>query len=266
MNHIFSLKRLLLLIKKHGIEHAKLYGLSSLALFGIMAFVFLFWFATSGPRYHEEALYGIFLFGLFIAGGVFASMAFQMLSAKDKGIYWLAFPASHLEKLVCAIFYSTIVFFIIYCACFLVLKTIFMSYLESRIAEKLPITISRMNWEQKNGFGEAFPYFIYAFFAVQALYLLGSVYFSRFAFIKTTIAGALFIFIFILYVKEVSEFLLNNASWQGFKIVEYNSDYSSSKQYNLSQTVKDTLKFLLCFAWAPIFWVTALFRLKEKEI
>ncbi len=45
------------------------------------------------------------------------------------------------------------------------------------------------------GFGEAIPYFIYGYFAVQSLYLLGSVYFRRYTFILTTVVGALLFFI-----------------------------------------------------------------------
>src|SRR5258707_14494426 len=88
----------------------------------MLAVVFAFWISASRPDYHEEITYVIFLFGLFITGAVFASTTFNMLGNKDKGVYWLGFPASHLEKLLCSLFYTTIVFSMVYAISFFLVK------------------------------------------------------------------------------------------------------------------------------------------------
>jgi hypothetical protein len=109
MSSTFSISRLGKLIVKQLFENSRLYIFSVLALFGLLSLVFAFWISATGPHFYEVGAYIIFLFGLFITGSVFASMSFNMLGSKDKGIYWLGIPATHLEKLICTIFYSTIV-------------------------------------------------------------------------------------------------------------------------------------------------------------
>ena len=96
MTTTFSFSRLLQLIRKQWIENSRLYLFSVLALLGMLGLIMLFWVIADGKQYSEDSLYIIFVFGLFVAGAVFASMSFSMLGNKEKGTYWLAFPASHL--------------------------------------------------------------------------------------------------------------------------------------------------------------------------
>ena len=142
MTTTFSFSRLLQLIRKQWFENSRLYIFSILALLGILGLVMIFWVITDGPHYSEDSLYIIFLFGLFIAGSVFASMSFSMLGNKERGTYWLAFPASHLEKLICMIFYNVVVFTVVYCACFFLLKSMAVTYVNSFVAGNPEITPS----------------------------------------------------------------------------------------------------------------------------
>src|SRR5687767_9731555 len=107
MSSTFSFSRLGKLIAKQFFENSRFYLFCVLAMFGLQAIVFVLWVGASGPIYYEQVTYIIFIFGLFISGTVFAGMSFNMLGSKDKGIYWLSIPATHLEKLVCTILYST---------------------------------------------------------------------------------------------------------------------------------------------------------------
>ncbi|MEO6915407.1 MAG: hypothetical protein ABI151_06855, partial [Chitinophagaceae bacterium] len=99
MSNTFSFSRLGKLIVKQFFENAKLYLFSALALLGLLSLIFVFWMSASFPRYGERDTYIIYLVGLIISGTIFASMSFNMLGAKDKGIYWMSIPATHFEKL-----------------------------------------------------------------------------------------------------------------------------------------------------------------------
>ncbi len=88
------------------------------------------------------------------------------------------------------------------------------------------------------------PYFIYGFFAVQAFYLLGSVYFSRYSFIITTIVGSALIFVFVYYSAELTESIMNGYSFNGDHLRKYDEGYSSYKRYELSTWTTDIL--VLC--------------------
>ena len=140
MTTTFNFSRLLQLIRKQWIENSRLYLYSVLALLGMLGLIMIFWVITDGKNYSEDSLYIIFLFGLFIAGAVFASMSFSMLGNKEKGTYWLSFPASHLEKLLCMIFYNVIVFTVVYCVCFFLVKSVAVAYVNSLVAE-IPVSI-----------------------------------------------------------------------------------------------------------------------------
>jgi hypothetical protein len=271
MTATFSFSRLFKLIRKQWFENSRLYFFSMLALLALLGLVFLFWISTSSRVYREEGTYIIFIFGAYIAGSVFASMSFNMLGDKAKGSYWLGFPASHLEKLLSIIFYNVIFFTVVYCACFFLIKSVALTYVHYMVAAK-PGDYSYDPMEWDHGFGEVFTIFIYVFFALQAFYLLGSVYFSRFSFVITTVVGAAMLFAFALYSIYLSKnYLPDDYNWNGSYAVQNhiylsNNEPSINKRVELSPFTKDLLSYSVKFIWAPLFWVVAWFRLKEKEI
>jgi len=268
MTATFSFPRLLQLIRKQWIENSRLYLFSTLALLGILGLVMIFWVITDGKHYSEDGLYIIFLFGLFIAGSVFASMSFSMLGNKERGTYWLAFPASHLEKLVCMIFYNVVVFTLVYCACFFLVKSMAVTYVNSLVADHpQDYTFRRSVWGSDRSFLAIIPYFIYGFFAVQAFYLLGSAYFPRYSFVITTIVGSALIFVFVYYTMEILNGIFHyDYSWNGDHLRKYDNDFNTYQRYELSPVFTNLVIFGAKYIWAPVFWVVAWFRLKEKQI
>ncbi len=265
MTTTFSFPRLLQLIRKQWIENARLYFYSILAILGLLGLVAIFWVIADGKSYSEDSLWIIFLFGLFIAGAVFAGTSFSMLGNKEKGTYWLAFPASHLEKLICMIFYNVIVFTVVYFLCFLLVKSLAVAYVSSLVADNPGYSFRRSSWDANRSFLGVVPYFLYGFFAVQSFYLLGSVYFSRYSFVVTTIAGSVIIFLFSYYVAELSQ-SMEGFSFHGDHLRKYTGDYSTYQRYDLSSFAAEALEIFIKFVWAPVFWVIAWFRLKEKQI
>ena len=271
MSATFSSFRLLQLVRKQWIENSRFYIFSALALIGILGLVLLFWFNNSDNSFKEESLYMIFTFGIYIAGGVFASMSFNMLGEKEKGTYWLSFPASHLEKLLCILLYNVVFFTLVYCACFLLLKTAAFSNIQNLIKTNPQQYHWRyMDWgTNSNDFSVAFPFFMYAFFAVQAFYVLGSVYFARFSFVLTTVVGAILIAGFMWYTVYLSKNMFPNGyAWQGNHVRRYiniQGTYNYSR-YELSGMSYEVLSFIVKFIWAPVFWIAAWYRLKEKQI
>jgi hypothetical protein len=268
MTTTFSFPRLLQLIRKQWFENSRLYLFSTLALLGMLGLVMFFWLIADGKNYSEDSLYIIFVFGIFISGAVFASMAFSMLGNKEKGTYWLAFPASHLEKLICMIFYNVIVFTVVYCACFFLLKSLTVTYVNSLVAgDPQAYTFRRSIWDSNHSFLGLLPYFLYCFFAVQAFYMLGSVYFPRYSFVITTIVGSALIFVFTYYSMSLLKGSFQEGfSWNGGHIRKYEGDFTSYRRYDLPPVFTNLIIFGLKYIWAPVFWIVAWFRLKEKQI
>lgn len=265
--HQFNLKRLGQLIRKQWVENTRLYLYSILALFCMLIIVFMIWLFASGPSYDENSIPVIFFFGLFISGAVFASTAFKSLESKDKGIYWLSFPASHLEKLLTAIFYNLIVFTVVYSACYYVVSKSAIAIVESMVIKQPSVYhFERFHWGNEQQTRQFFIYFFYAFIAVQALYLLGSVYFKRFSFILTTIALGLLFVGMIYYFQKLSGSFPNNFYYRNGFFIARIPGHLNPQRIEIPVFLKDSFLFLLKFIWAPVFWVAAWYRLKEKEI
>ncbi|ANI89155.1 hypothetical protein A9P82_07540 [Arachidicoccus ginsenosidimutans] len=268
MNNRFSFKRLLLLIQKQFSENVKLYLYGTLALLGLLAIVMFLWVLFGGNSYSGNTLFEFYLMGLFILGAIFASFSFSMLSSKDKGIYWLTLPASHGEKLACALFYNVLVFTVVYTLCYLLVAKGAAEYV-SELVCKHPekYHFYHINWSKPKGSSwEELRCVLYAFFAVQALYLLGSVYFKKYSFVFTTAVGALLIIAFIFFIKSLSASF--NKYGATFDIVNAHGTANGvwQKEYFFNHTVSGIIIFLAKFIWAPFFWLVTWFRLREKEI
>lgn len=257
MNNTLSFPRLMKLMRKHWNENLSFFGIATLAMFGILAIVLTIWVLSDGRRYSEDSLYIIYLIGLFIMGCILASVSFSMLGDKAKGGYWLALPASHLEKLITVILFTSFLFFAVYSLCFFTLKAIAVTYIESKIAANPDqYSLRPVQWEGANkydGFGIVFRSFIYGFFAVQALFLMGSAYFSKFGFIKTIIIAALIVFLFVLYTYKLGEWLIPKNT-------------NTGNLMEPSETTQEIFRWIVTLIWAPLFWLITWFRLKEKEL
>ncbi|WP_346236268.1 hypothetical protein ABDK00_016315 [Niabella insulamsoli] len=267
----FSLNRLGKLIVKQWVEHRRLYLVSTLALLGLLGIIFMIWLSTTGDYFDENSLYVTGLFGLFITGSIFAGTTFNMLGAKDKGIYWISFPASHAEKLFTQLFFNVIVFTIVYACCFFLLKTLMEAYINFLVeSDPSTYTFKRVNWKKVDGSGDMMPIFVSAFFAVQAAFLLGSVAFKRYAIIFTLIIVAVIFFSYIFYLSKISNYYFKGFNFELFKLESYhyaNSELKETyKEYFVSPVLRETLVFFMKYLIAPFLWLITWFKLKEKQI
>ncbi|MFT3704880.1 MAG: hypothetical protein QM802_21115 [Agriterribacter sp.] len=264
MQNTFSFSRLWLLIKKQWFDNSKLYTLATLALLGLLTIIFIIWYIANQYDYYfnEEGTNVIFFIMLFVSGLIFSSTTFSMLGDKGKGIYWLSVPATALEKLACGVFYSFIVFLTVYLAGFWIIKhtTFFLIELNPRN------TLERVKPHDIFE-GEVAPVLMYTFLAFQALFLLGSVYFERFAFIKTVLIQMLIGFLFFMFLNFLFHtFLPNNFNMGGLTSYRIYENNGAQKIYELPHWIEDILKPVAKFIWAPVFLTATYFRLKEKEI
>lgn len=261
MTNSFSFSRLWLLIKKQWFDNTRFYLLSVLALFGLMVLVFIFYFIASQPVFSEESTMIIFFVGLYITGFVFASGIFSALGDRPKGIYWMTVPATHLEKLMCGIFYGTVVFTVVYILCFVVVQQLTFSLVRTRPDFRI---IPLGHWDQPLRFAA------YFFFPLQALYLMGSVYFERYSFVKTTLMGLAVLLLFLTHLYFNHKIFLPEYasifSPTSFMINSAASGDRTDRIYELSPWINDAVTFLMKYMWLPVFWVVTYFRLKEKEI
>ncbi|MGC4036660.1 MAG: hypothetical protein QM764_11910 [Chitinophagaceae bacterium] len=284
MNHAFSFNRWLLLVSKHWSENRKKYMLGILAITGVILIWFLFNILME-PSYPMPfgTQVGTYFVGLFIVGCLYASTLFSDLSSKSRGINFLSLPASQLEKTLTALLYGVVIFFVAYTVMF---------YIADIIMVKIGNSVAQVYWKRNhpNGGtltpqsvvnifnlerGKQLPHelnmglaFVLGYFAVQSAYLLGSVYFTRFSFIKTTVSLLVFVLFIILFVGKVMDsFMPHGGFYEGFTSYRLNQNLGEEERIiRLPEWIGSAIIFLFKYAFAPIFWITTYFRVKEKEI
>ena len=169
-------------------------------------------------------------------------------------------PASTFEKFLVGVFYTSLLGIISYLFLFYVTDLIFM--------------IKLRNWYQGTGVTEQvrdvdqfFPYFFsqdhedlvsplfLAPFFITSVFLLGSIYFEKFHYIKTAICVMIFSGVWAAIIAKSAKVLFEG------KIPIYQTSY-------IRQT-KDSLELwitLLIVALTLTFWALTYVRLKEKEV
>ncbi len=258
MQNSFSLSRLWLLIKKQLFDNARLYILSLSALTGVLALVFLCWaFFTGENRYDADDTFVMFLLFLFPLGLIFASTTFFALGEKPKGTYWLTVPATHAEKLITGIVYSVIIFLVVYVSIFLILQ---------RITFFL-ITLNPNNSIRWNdNFWKELKAAAIFFIALQSAFILGSVYFSKYAFVKTVLTLLVIGVVYALLMHFGTRKLFpDNLNISGLFTVR-TWEGENSKIYSLSPWIASASEAILKYIWAPVLLLATYFRLKEKEL
>lgn len=257
----FSLNRLGLLIRRQWAERSRLYILMMAAIAGLLAVAFFLWGLTNQDRIWIEGSY-IFLFvGLFLGGTIMAAMTFSDLSQRTTGIYYLGVPATHGEKLLCGILYSQVFFNAAYLVIFFVLRAA--AFAIYRVIPHLVLE----HTPDGQGIHEVVQYMVIVFAAVQTLFLLGSVYFERFAFVKTIVSTVLVIVGIVLFAVYVIHPIIGDLHPAGdLGVFRVDKNDGSQYVYTLPLGVSRVIWFLFKYIWAPVFWVTAYFRLKEKEL
>jgi hypothetical protein len=286
MNQVFDLKRFTLLLAKHWNENRKRYMLGFLAMAGLMLFWYTFILITNRGSGIPANLQSMTYFvGLVITGCYFGSVLFSDLSSGPKAMTYLSLPASHLEKLLCGLFYGVFIFFLAYTVIFYIVD-IPMVKIGNSLSGQPGMSLGNQPFKEhrivnvfsnpapdqagSNGADEnPFVLFMLLYLAIQAAYILGSVYFSKFSFIKTTIALAALGLLVVAFIgKVLYPDLPPHSSWLGLTSWQVYSDGESvvRKTVSLGDGIENTLRIIIKFAFAPLLWVVTYFRFKEKEV
>jgi hypothetical protein len=257
MNKTFNAKRFGRLFIKHSTEHYKSYGMSLVAMIGVMLLGGGFLVYMTGARMDKGNQEIMFMMILLLAGTMFTSTIFADLGDKKKAIPWLLLPASHFEKFLVAWIYSFIVFIIIYTLSFYIVALFILSIKPLEGNQPEMFTISSNHVLQL--------YLVYAFLHSVAIY--GAVYFEKLHFIKTAFAFFISLCILILMNKILLGIMVGRnveaaPPFNNLRFSEKGQFYDISPSPGQHSINIDYLLTVL----AVILWVAAYFRLKEKQV
>jgi hypothetical protein len=259
MNNTFSLNRFVLLFKKHTLEHAKTYLLSIAVLAGVIALMLSFLAYMDDGVLGESAQGLIFIYCIAFAGSIFTSLSFTDLGNKRKATQALTLPASHFEKYLVAWIYTFIIFQLVCVGLFYLVDWTVLSVITPHPPFKNTL-VNILDTNQKAYLG-----FI-AFAVFHGLAIWGAIFFEKLHFIKT----AFVFFIYIIFFGIIGEPLLHLITGKDyFHGAPFGPLYFPENKQVLHIRPDDNMNYttLVVLGIAiVIFWISAFFRLKEKEI
>lgn len=278
MNSIFSFGRWWMLVGLHWVENRRRYGLALLAIGGLL----LFWLSFMMEMNTHEPLskglqFGTYYVGLFFAGCLFGSQIFGALNRKRAAIQYLMVPASHLEKLLCGLFFAVLLFFICYTLVFYMVD-LPLVHLAENMAKKIPAMYKGGFLDERPGVFVVFSpegthsiddpgfFLLLLFFAIQGAFILGSIYFTRYAPLKTIVSGLFLCILGSLFMIKGIEANLP-AGWHMDNFFDWShSDGRQQEWVRLPLETKKILYWIIEYSLPFIFWFITWFRLKEKEV
>jgi len=277
MNSVFDLNRWLLYIIKHWNENKRKYLLSLGGMAGLLVLWFSFLMIVNPGNAVNVAMQVItYYVGMFLTGCLFASLIFTDLSDTPNAIQFLLVPVSHLEKLLTALLFGVILFFICYTTIYYLIDIPVVKLWNEVIRESQlkahynPFPAQEVaNVFSRSGFagGSETIYLLLAYLAIQSIFLLGSVYFVRFQFIKTLVAILIVFLVLVFFVHKVlGAFMPYGNFFKPFTVYRIYDQVTGDQMIELPEWLSFILLFLIKYSLAPVLWVVTYFRLKEKEV
>jgi hypothetical protein len=269
MNQLFNAGRAWLMFRKYFGENKKAYALLFLACGASLTLLMGVNLSFDNPSiFAEWAQVTYYFFGLILWGCLSASLLFSDLGSKSKAINYLLMPASSLEKLMCTIFFGIVVYFIGYTLIFYGIDFVMVSLANKKFHTSWSIiNVLAINRYENIWFEGHTDYFYYIHFGLQSFFLLGSIYFPKYGFFKTSIAlvliwafGMLFLVIILRNVFPAGLFS------DGIRFLEVVGPSGRNEIIHVPDGLTGTMGFYFKYGMAVVFWVVAYYRLKEKEV
>lgn len=268
MNNTFNINRFGRLLKRQWLDFGKIYLISLLVIAGVL--VASYSFNTNVPKriqYLDAQNYfnmnfriPVFLIVGMLFISIVASTYFAYLGQKSKAIMDLLIPASVFEKFLAGIFYTAFVSVFSYLVIFYVTDVGYTAYINSEIdalkaasSTTLEVKGARTFLTEVAPSQEVFNYFFAMPFLLTSIYLLGSIYFNRFHYIKTTVSVMIFSGVAMYIINEIADLITHN-------MVMVNHSYRNDKSDML------IIFLLITILLTLVFWTIAYVRLKEKEV
>lgn len=273
MNQFFSIGRFSLLVSKHWADNKKRYLLAFTGFVLLLISWFILTILVDGRRPMQQEIQILtYFFSLFLTGTFYASQYFRDLGSRSKGINFLMVPASTLEKVLCSILFTVVIFFGVFTIAFYLVDALMVAVSNQFLIAHDP--------ERQAGIINVFraavlPFdkvsminVILIFFAVQSAFLLGSVYFAKYSFVKTVITGFVVFFLVFCLIYLLYEHLMPKGGYQEVFLMSYRVFTGGNEDHlvRLPGWIGEAFHFILLYGIAPFFWVVSYYRLKEKQV
>jgi hypothetical protein len=262
----FNLRRILLLIRNDLYLNQSLILISAAAV-ACSLFIFsgvqVYFFthmpnASTVPKDFYMTAYPIFLFA---CGAVITAKIFNEVNDEMKGPVWLNLPASILEKFTSRFLLTTLLFIIAMMGLF---------FLTSLISESFNLLFLGQSHSVFNPFREKMLFNTSNYFIGQSFFLLGAIYFRKYALMKTVMILAVYNILLDIIVGVGGRFLFA-ISFSDLNIFGSRNRILSNIIVNTNMVPQDwniEKSFYYIAFWyvlTVVCWTMGYIRLKETE-
>ena len=259
MNQTFDLNRFAALFKKHTVENYKTYLMSIAVLAGILLLFMGFAAYVSGGFLSQGAQAGFFISFLLISGSIFTSIIFADLGDKKKAISALTLPASHFEKYLVNWLYSFVIFQLLFVAVFYLMVMIVTSFSHPNIPGSKNIYLDLFAQDKEI----YVVFFIYTF--LHATAFLGAIYFDKLHFIKTAFAFFIGAFLLALLNKPIMALMIDQKI-PGATLFSPIGFTEGKNKWEIKPDINNLTAGVILGLIVLILWISAYYKLKEKEV
>jgi len=255
LNEVFSLPRFFNLLKEETSSGHRMTLIITSVIFVFLSFIFILNGSDHGTPEFHEVWYAIVL----LAGGFyFTSTSFDELNRKEERMNYLAVPASIFEKFSMKLLITTLGYLI---------GLTLIYWLFSELINLITLKYFDFQFDTFNPFEDHYPLLIKIYLVVQSIFILGAATFNRFSFFKTLFVLGLIGLILGIF-SGICFRLIFADLFQGFFIPKDNIRVMPSIQFRdfMEYTVWPLLQNLFWYVLAPVLWVIAYFKLKEREV
>ncbi|MEJ1237743.1 hypothetical protein WBG78_06435 [Chryseolinea sp. T2] len=266
--NIFQPARTLLYLKKYVFENGRSFILLNLAIAAFLVLWLGVYLNFTNPNlFSERAQVAYYFITLFLSGCLSAGVLFSELGSKDRSIHYFLIPASLLEKFLTSLFFAIVIFFISSSCIFWLVDSIVVIIANSKYETHWEvINLLSLNKYANPFFDGPLTDIFYFYFPAQALFILCSVYFRKYALFKAfVVVGLLWVvgvLLFLAYQRLVPTGMLH-LSAGSYEVLEANGD---NKMVVVPWWVLVSGSVLLRYLLTPLLLTVAYFRLKEKEL
>jgi hypothetical protein len=259
MNQTFNINRFAALFKKHTVENYKTYLMSVGVLSGLLIlFMGVSSFTNDGYLLlgFQEAFFIIFLL---LSGCIFTSMIFADFGDKKKAIPALTLPASHFEKYLVNWLYSFVIFQLLYIALFYLIVSIVISFGHD-VPGRENVLLDLFDKDRM----ARMAFVIYPI--LHSIMFFGAIYFEKLHFIKSGFAFFIGLFLLGLFNRPImasmiDHKILGTTIFSPLQITDGKNYWEIFPPEIQNQTVGIIIVILVV-----LIWVSAYFKLKEKEV
>ncbi len=247
----FNIKRTFQIIYRQLIMSIKPWTIGIAAAGGFLLGVFVLQVIASGGYFNLGLFTSLGFVILFVGGYIFTSNIFNELQSPVKSQYYLTLPARTEEKLIAGWLMSSVFFAIV---------SLVLIFLISFIISGVLNLLFEGSLQLFNPLSERAMTITGVYLVTQTIFLLGSVYFRKFNFLKTLLSVFVVYIILFIWIMIMVFAIIKPQDMVFIGPADIELSLASP------ETISTIMSVLFWYVIGPFFLIVSYLRLKERQV